>query len=261
MAGLIIACLQDLKRREIDNWLNLFLLFGGVVFIFYSSFFSGELSRIFLLGFLLLVMGLVMMLFYEGRVFAGGDARLLFAMTPLFLGVGFGESFLNVGIFILFLLISGSVYGLFYSGVLYVLNFKKVNVEMKKGFANFWIRFALLAGLGFFLGGFWNSFFFVFGLWALLFPLLYVFAKGLEEVSMIKTVDGKELREGDWLVEDVKVGGRVVKADYDGLDLKDIELLKNKKKVLIKDGLPFAPVFLIAFFGYVFLRSWMLGFF
>jgi len=57
-----------------------------------------------------------MNLFYYGRVFAGGDAKLLIAMTAFFVGVSFYESMINIGVFVLFLMISGSVYGLGYSG-------------------------------------------------------------------------------------------------------------------------------------------------
>ena len=86
---------------------------------------------------------------------------------------------------------------------------------------------------------------------------------------MIRRVSGSELREGDWLVSDVVVGSRqsavggrrVIRADWDGLSLEDIELLKNKKSVLIKEGLPFVPAFLIAFIGYVFLRDWVISIF
>ena len=35
--GIIIACTQDLKRREVDNWLNLFLLMTSLVFVFYGG--------------------------------------------------------------------------------------------------------------------------------------------------------------------------------------------------------------------------------
>jgi len=93
------------------------------------------------------------------------------------------------------------------------------------------------------------------------FPLLYIFARGLENVSMIREVSGEELVEGDWLVDDVRIGENVVKADWDGLSLEDIELLKNNKKILIKDGLPFVPAFLISFLGYVFLKGWFIGLF
>ena len=51
LIGLIVATLQDLKRREVDDWLNILLLVGGGVFIFYSSILKGNLNWIFEFGF------------------------------------------------------------------------------------------------------------------------------------------------------------------------------------------------------------------
>jgi Flp pilus assembly protein protease CpaA len=262
--GIVVASMQDLKRREVDNWLNLFLLISSFAYVFYGAVLVRDFDVIFHAGFLLVVMFLVMNLFYYGRVFAGGDAKLLFSMTVFFMGATFFESVINIGIFALFLMISGSIYGLAYSGFLWFNNRKKVNIEMRRQMADGGWRMNVGVGLGVFLMllGFTNFLFFLVGILLFIFPFLYVFAKGLENVSMIREVSGKELREGDWLVKDVvlrksEVGGRrVIKADWNGLSLEDIELLKRRRKVLIKEGLPFVPAFLFAFWGYVFLRGW-----
>ena len=37
LIGIVVASLQDLKRREVDNWLNLFLLVASFVFVFYND--------------------------------------------------------------------------------------------------------------------------------------------------------------------------------------------------------------------------------
>ena len=255
--GILVASMQDLKRREVDNWLNLFLLVSSLIFVFYGAILSGNSNVVFHVGFLLAVMFLIMNLFYYGRVFAGGDAKLLFAMTAFFLASTFLGSMINIGVFLLFLMISGSVYGLVYSGVLWFQNREKVNLEMKKLVQDkLWI---VGVGIVLMLFGFVDFLFFLVGLLVFIFPLLYVFAKGLENVSMVREVLGKELREGDGLVEDIKVGKRVVKADWDGLSLEDVRLLGKNKKVLIKEGLPFVPAFLIAFMGYALLRDWFVG--
>lgn len=321
LIGIIIATLQDLKRREVDNWLNLFLLVASVSYLFFeyfnygdfvysiillffvglASFFyfynglaSSEIEKqknkyyfglfsicllliVIVLSFVkffgvdnmpffiiitssFLVMFVISNLFYEGRVFAGGDAKLLFVMTAFFIGLGFLETLINIGLFLLFLMFSGSIYGLVYSFVLYFKDFKKINKEIKKEFdllvVGYWI---LGISLVLMLFGFFNLMFLLFGFFVVIIPLLYVFAKGVEKISMIKNVSGKELREGDWLVNDIKIKGKVIKADWDGLSSGDIELLKRKKKVLIKNGLPFVPVFLIAFLVYVFFKGWFLG--
>jgi len=266
LGGIIVATMQDLKRREVDDWLNLFLFVSGLTYVFYGGILSGDLNVIFLIGSLVVVMFGVMNLFYYGRVFAGGDAKLLFAMSAFFLGVSFVESMKNVGIFLLFLMVSGSIYGLFYSGVLWFNNRKKVNNEIGKLVKKnklFW--FVGFVGFVLMVLGVLHFFFFLVGVLIFIFPFLYVFTKGLENVSMIREVSGVDLREGDWLAEDVVVGSggkqKTIKADWDGLSLENIELLRKRKKVLIKDGLPFVPAFLIAFVSYVFLRDWFLGFF
>ena len=260
--GIVVASMQDLKRREVDNWLNLFLLVSSLVFVFYGAILRDELDIIFHVGFLLVIMFVIMNIFYYGRVFAGGDAKLLFAMTVFFLGVSFYESVINVGIFCLFLMVAGSVYGLCYSGVLWYLNRDKINAEMGRLVSEKrWLVGVVLLASVLMIFGVKNFIFFLIGVCLFIFPFLYVFAKGLENVSMIREVSGFELREGDWLVEDVKVGRRVVKANWDGLSLDDIELLRKEKRVMIKEGLPFVPAFLIAFLGYVFLKGWFLGLF
>ncbi len=75
----------------------------------------------------------------------------------------------------------------------------------------------------------------------------------IEEVLFIKKVNPKKLVEGDWIIEDIKVGKTIIKKTEIGLTKKDIEkiqkLYKQKKikYVYVKEGLPFVPSFLIAF--------------
>lgn len=261
LIGVFIACAQDLKRREVDDWLNLFLFIFGMVFIFAGAILFRDFEIIVRAGFLLIFMFIVMNLFYYGRVFAGGDAKLLFAMTPFFVGTTLLGSVINVGVFCFFLMVSGSFYGLFYSGVLWWKNKDKVNSEMKKVWRSFKIKYFVLVGVVLLFFGFVDVLFFIFGTWFFFFPFLFVFAKGLENVSMIREVSGLELREGDWLACDVAVGKKVIRADWEGISLEDIDLLKRKKKILIKEGIPFVPAFLFAFLAYLFLKGWFLGLF
>jgi hypothetical protein len=201
-----------------------------------------------------------MNVFYYGRVFGGGDAGLLFAMSGFFVGVGFFESLFNIGTFLIFLMLSGSVYGLFYSGALYFRNRKSVNKSIVKNFRlrrGFVIPFVIFA-LGFFILGIFSVLFLILGLTILLFPFLLIFAKSLENASMIREVSGKQLREGDWLLNDEMVGKKTIKANWEGITFDELKLLRNKKKVRIKDGLPFVPAFLIAFIFYVFGREWLI---
>ncbi len=259
LIGIIVACLQDLKRREVDYWLTLFLLLISFSYIFYRAIFEENAGIVFQAGFALVVMFVFMNVFYYGRVFAGGDANLLFAMTAFFIGVDFFKTLINIGVFLLFLMVAGSFYGLFYSFILYFRNYKKVNREIRKGFREWWIRYPVFIGLLFLVFSYYNLFFLLFAGFSFVLPVLFVFTKGLENVSMIKVISGKELREGDWLVDDIKVGKKTIKADWDGLSAESIKLLKSRKKVKIKDGLPFVPAFLIAFALYMFFTDWLIG--
>ena len=71
---------------------------------------------------------------------------------------------------------------------------------------------------------------------------------------MIRWVDPEKLTEGDWVVQDVVIGGKRICGPKDlGLEMRQIKRLirlkkqKKIKKVLIKYGIPFVPSFLIAF--------------
>ena len=72
---------------------------------------------------------------------------------------------------------------------------------------------------------------------------------------MIKFVSPLELTEGDWLEQDVKINGKIIRKNFAGLTYEQILLLRRYgKKVLVKNGIPFAPSFLLAllfFFFYV----------
>ena len=46
----------------------------------------------------------------------------------------------------------------------------------------------------------------------------------------------------------IKVGKKIIRADWNGLTKENINLLKKRyKTVLIKQGIPFVPVFFITF--------------
>ncbi|MBT6820133.1 hypothetical protein HOA55_02145 [archaeon] len=261
LIGIIIASLQDLKRREVDHWLVLSMMVFGFAYIAFEAIF-GLNSSIVVLGIIsFLVMFVIMNIFYYGRIFGGGDAKLLFALFVVFVGTSATGTLINIGWFILFLMLSGSVYGLIYSGVLFGMNFKKVKVEFKKGFENVWARYAIAAGIILFVLSYIDWLFFIPAIFLLIGPVLFVFAKSLESVVMIKKISPSKLREGDWLAEDLKVGRRVIEADWGGLSLEDIALIKKskKKKIEIKEGLPFVPAFLMAFLAYYFLKGWVFG--
>ncbi len=258
LVGLIILVFQDLQRQELDNWLNLFLFFSGSFYLVFMALFENNFDSMMVFGFMVFVMFVLMHAFYYSRVFAGGDAKLLFAMTPLFVGATYLSSLFALGIFILFLLFAGSLYGIFYSTFLFSKHKSAVLKLFKKESSRHSMKYFLFFGVLLFFFGFFNSYFFILAGIIVFFPYVFIFAKCLERVCMVKFVSGKHLQEGDWLVEDVTVGKKRIIANHDGLSKQDIALLRLHKRVKIKAGIPFAPAFLIGFLGYYFLQDWLI---
>lgn len=258
LAGLIIAFAQDVKRREVDNWLNLFLLVSGSIYFIFNNL---NVESIFLLISFILFFFVLSNLFYLGRFFAGGDAKLLFAMTPFFISSSLSLSLLNVGLFIFCLFLAGSIYGIVYSAILGFIHFDKMKAALIKESRQLKLKYCLIFSFFLALLGFVNILFLILAIFFLTFSLLLIYAKALEKVAMYRKVRSKDLREGDWLVKDLKIGDRIFKANFEGLSKKDIAFIGRKNRaVLIKDGLPFVPAFLLAFLVYSYFQNYLLNF-
>jgi len=82
---------------------------------------------------------------------------------------------------------------------------------------------------------------------------------------MLKQLSPERLTEGDWIAKDVIIAGKRIAGPKDlGVSKKQISLLQKLKRqrklntVLVKQGVPFVPSFLLAYiaalaFGNVFL--------
>ena len=249
---IVFASVQDLKKREVANWLSFSLIVFALGFRFFWSLFSENGFAFFYQGLIGLgIFFIVGNLFYYSRLFAGGDAKLMIALGPV---LGFSSGFLiNLKIYFIFLfvyLFAGMFYGLFWSFSLMLGNFKRFNKEFSKVFYKNSKLILLVSFFGMILVffGFVDLIFSYFGFLILVLPYIYLFAKAIDEACMIKNVKVSELVEGDWLYKDVKVGKKLIKAKWDGLNKKEIILIKKKyNSVLIRQGIPFVPVFLIAF--------------
>jgi Flp pilus assembly protein protease CpaA len=256
LVWIVFASIQDLKTREIANWLNFSLVIFALGFrFFYSLFSEGDFSFFYqgLIGFgIFFILG---NLFYYGKLFAGGDAKLMMAMGAVLPITS--DIFVNLEFMLLFLflfLTVGAIYGFSFSTYFAIINRKFFKKEFKKQFKEkkklvlLSIFFAVL----FLIFGFFSPELIYLGILFFLLPYLYLYAKSVDESSMVKEVKVEILTIGDWLYKDVKVGRKVVKSKWDGLTEEEIKLLKkNKKKVWIRYGIQFAPVFFISFILYI----------
>jgi len=260
LVWIVGAILQDLKRREVDNLWNFSLIIFALVYRLAVSVFSGNYWFI-LNGILGLAIFYVLHnLFYYGKLFAGGDAKLLMALGVILpLSYNWITNLKIFGIFILLFMVGGSIYALIWAISLVFIHWegfsKKFIEQWKKyqkmffialGFSLFWVVFVFLIK---------QEIFILIGFVILLFPVLFVFSKSIEESCMIKFVRPSEVTEGDWLYEDITVDGKKIKSGWEGVSARELALIKRKgrRRILIKFGIPFTPSFLIGFIGLLFL--------
>ena len=97
--------------------------------------------------------------------------------------------------------------------------------------------------------------FILIGMIVLLFPVLFIFAKSVEESCMVVELSPDKVTEGDWLYEDIFIGGKKIKSNWEGVSTKELALIRNKckKNILIKFGIPFTPAFLFGLIGLLYL--------
>jgi len=259
---IIFAVVQDLKKREIANWLNFSLIIFALTFRFFYSFFGNEGYNFFYQG--LIGFGaffIIGNLLYYGKVFAGGDAKLMIALGAI---IPFSGNFLiNINSAVMFLasfLIAGALYGIIFSLILGIKNKKAFTKEFSKQFSKnkkyFYI--SLILGILLVVLAFFDSALFYIAMLVFISPYVYISAKAIDESCMIKRVGTNNITEGDWLYKDIKIGKTLIKASWDGLNKEDIILLRKKKKeVLIRQGIPFSPVFLISYIVLIYVAMIM----
>lgn len=256
LIAVISASIQDLKKREVANWISFSLIVFALGFRFFYSLFNGESFQdlnFFYYGLIGLGIFLVIgHLFYYGRVFAGGDAKLMIALgTVLPLSNSFNE---NLNLFVVFLflfLVVGSIYGIIWSFVLVVKHWKNFVKEYKKQFILYkklMNPFFVLVLLVVVMGVVFDMLILYLGIVLFLLPVVYVYAKAIDESCMVKKIKSSKLVEGDWIYNDIKIGRKTIKAKWEGVSMKDILTIKKKKKfVLVREGIPFVPVFFFTF--------------
>jgi Flp pilus assembly protein protease CpaA len=251
LAFIIFAVIQDIRTREIANWLSFSLIIFALGFRLIYSVFESDSFVFFLNG--LVGFGIffaVGNLLYYAKVFAGGDAKLMIALGPV-LPV-FSDIVANLWLladFLLIFLIAGFVYVLLSSAFLCIKHFKKFRKEFVKQVKAFrrLLIFAIFASLILLIVGFLEMLFVAFGLLAFFTAWLFIYSKAIEEACLVKTVKAEDLREGDWIYADIKLKNRTIKSSWEGTTKAEIALIrKNRETVRVKEGVPFSPVFLIS---------------
>jgi len=260
--GLIIGSLTDIKTREVPDWVNYSLIFVGfglrlilsIAFWDYNFILDG------IIGFAIFT-ALAFLMFYAGQ-WGGGDAKMMMGLGVL---IGFNLQINHFLIsFLVNICIAGGIYGLVWSIALSIIKWKPFKKEFKKVFLSrpFVIgrRIALAVSAVllipiFLVQDFWiKTVFFIVLFMSSATSYLWIFVKAVENSSMFRLVEPENLTEGDWIVNDIKVDKEYITGPKDlGIEkhqIKKLIELKNQKKVskiLIKEGIPFVPSFLLGF--------------
>lgn len=245
----LFASIQDLRTREVSNWLNFSLIAIGLSYRGFYSLFVHD-ATFFLHGLAgFAVFFVFAYALYYARAFAGGDAKLLMGYGTLLPYHSFVTIVPHALVFLLLLFSIGSVYSLIYSAGIVSRNNRQFRREFLKRVDTH--AFLLRVSLVFLFASLVYAFFepLAFALaFAFCLPLLWVYAQSLD-ACMVRRLSASQLTEGDWILADIRVAkGKIVKKTVHGLSQRDIALLrKYRKSILVKEGIPFVPVFLISF--------------
>lgn len=253
-----IASYTDIKTREIPDWLNFSLIIGALGIRAVIS--TTEGWSIFIAGLIGVIVCFVLAcLFYYSNQWGGGDSKLLMGIGAS-IGINYPLNAQSLALFWFFLalLFFGAIWGVLWMvGVaikkrhLFVTKIKTSFKEQKKSHLTIWIITIFLVVLTIAYSPLWPL---------ILFPpfIFYsiIFVTSVEKSCFFVRKKPLELTEGDWLAENVTKNGRRIITKRT-LTKVDIELLNSRKitSVLIKEGIPFVPGFLLAFVVVTFLGS------
>lgn len=265
--ALLIASITDIRNREVPDYVSYGLIFAALASAVLHTVITWNYIPLMqsLTGFAIGML-IAYAMFYLGQ-WGGGDSKLMMGLGAM-IGFNafhvFGEKNYWMLILLACIVLIGAVYGLIWSIFLAI----KHHREFAKGIKSWLekreimiIRRALLAIIVVSLVVILTlvpeeyRFILVVSL-AMLYMIFYIwlFVKIIEETCMVKNVSVSKLTEGDWIYKDVYIGKRFITGPRDlGISREQIEKLKKYsskgeiKTVTIKEGIPFIPVFLLAY--------------
>jgi len=263
---LAAASASDIRTREVPDWLSYAMIISGVGINLIRSLVLNDPSYI---AFSLLGLGVFVALgcgmYYLGQ-WGGGDSKVLMGVGALLgLEASMQAPFISINSmlisFWLNMLVAGLAFGLVFSMVMALRNFKKFIKEFIAVLHNYkriqTIIFAfsgcLLILSAVSLDLFLQAMMLGIVIISLLSLYIWLFSKAVEQSCMLRLAKPSELTEGDWIVKDVTYKGRYLCGPKDlGVSKKQIaEMVKLEtagklRQILVKDGIPFIPSFLIA---------------
>ncbi len=265
LIALAVASIFDLKTREVPDWLSFGLIIAAI---------SIRAAAAIQLGWAVLLAGLIGLaaavitgyILYFTRLWGGGDSKLLMGMGAA-IGIAFPfsiASFQLLGYFLLLMLL-GAFYGVVWMGFLALQHRAPFVREWKHLLQDYnSVQIGALIAAGVLL----VPVFFLPLLWPLaLFPpavfYLFTFVSVVEKTCFLKKVSPARLTEGDWLADAVRIKGKELlkPKTLTGEDIKVLQALQKRSqllKVMIREGVPFVPSFLLSYLLLLFGKGWLL---
>lgn len=241
---LIIATGYDLKWRYVPDYASYsFIAIAIILRILYAQEQNDYTLLLWTLPATAILFG-IGYLMYKSGLWGGGDVKIITSVAIL-LAKFPNETIPMFSDFFLNLLIMGAVYS-YPATMIIARKIKKTKTEKALIITGLIIMIATITlnnGLMSTLIGF-----------SILIGLSLPFLKRIEKELFIKEANMKTLMDGDWLVNEVRVGKKVIKPKKEGLSVKEAEQIKKwwsngqlKKKPLIKEGIAYLPAFLITY--------------
>ncbi|MBS3176098.1 prepilin peptidase [Candidatus Woesearchaeota archaeon] len=256
---LLLGSYTDFKIREVPDYLSYGMIIAGIgLRALYSAMTLDYwiiLEGILGLG---IMLGIGCAMFYLGQ-WGGGDSKVLMALGSL-IGIQLTLDQFMLSFFLNLLIIGGIFGTLWCFGLAYVHRKKFVpeflRLKTEKNVL-LWRRLALLVAAfliiySFFVPLLQRIAVVLLALLVLLSSYTFIFIKGIENVCMYKKIPVSQLREGDWIAEEIILNHKKIVGPKDlGISKEQITILQNSagqgkiKQVLIKEGMPFVPAFFI----------------
>ena len=265
---LIIASFNDLKTREVPDYLSYMLLIIAIILRLLWFILDKDINIILWAPVAFSLLFLFSYLMYRAGQWGGGDVKVMMGLSILLAWFPNGTFPFFVDFFLNSLIV-GAFYGLSAIFLIGMLNWGKLKKQLLT--VDYIILPAIVIAV-----------ILVFKILPVIFAILlslivvavgmFRYFKIIETNFLHRKIDVETLTEGDWLLKDVRIEGKiVVKKREIGLLTKDLKRLRALKKlgklkeVEIKVGIPFVPAFLVSLiitlvFGNILLNLMSYGF-
>jgi|SRR3989338_7966531 len=256
---LTFASISDLKTREVPDWISFSLIIIAVAFLLIQVISERSLKLLInplIFGITFTIIAYTM---YYTKQWGGGDTKLLIPLGIIFSTypeLNYFNPILNFPfpmILLINIFVIGTLYSLFYSFYLAIKHKERFIKEFKKNEFKKAKIIAVILALSLVIITIYlpyprNILSLLLSLIILITPYLIAFVKSVEKGCMFEKISVNKITEGDWVAENIYNNKKLILSKHNlGVTKKQIEVIKKlKKDVLVKNGLPFIPSFLIA---------------